>query len=139
MAHLVRLCGRAPWIRVGRNVRSRSRVAWQSESWGDSADERCRLGSAVGIRSYVRFTRTNPSGCSAVVAHLLWEPFPRERCRLRAPKRGFSERNASIIVRLEAFGDVHMSVRPAGFSLRRRTSSEGNVCEILSPLARRSD
>ena len=28
---------------------------------------------AARFRSYVRFGRTNPSGCSAVVAHLLWE------------------------------------------------------------------
>ena len=55
-------------------------------------DERCRLGSAFGIRNYVPFARTNPSGCSAVVAHLLWEPFVLERCRLGPLKRDLSER-----------------------------------------------
>ena len=32
------------------------------------------------------------SGCSAVVAHLLWEPFVPERCRLGALKRESGER-----------------------------------------------
>jgi hypothetical protein len=40
----------------------------------------------------VRFARTNPSGCSAVVAHLPWEPFVPERCRIGALKRDLSER-----------------------------------------------
>ena len=34
------------------------------------------------------------SGCSAVVAHLLWEPFAPERCRLSILKRGVDERKA---------------------------------------------
>jgi hypothetical protein len=40
----------------------------------------------------VRFSRTNPSGCSAVVAHLLWEPFVPERCRPCAFEHGSCER-----------------------------------------------
>ena len=56
------------------------------------SNERCRLGSAGGIRSYVRFARTNPSGCSAVEAHLLWEPFVPERCRLCASQHEIGER-----------------------------------------------
>ena len=40
----------------------------------------------------MRFGRTNLSGCSAVVAHLLWEPFVPERCTLGAFKREIAER-----------------------------------------------
>ena len=63
-----------------------------SDSAQLGSDERCRLGSAVGIRGYVRFARTNQSGCSAVVAHLLWEPFVPERCRPGAFEHELGER-----------------------------------------------
>jgi hypothetical protein len=50
--------------------------------------ERCRLVFVPSLAKHIRFASTNPSGCSAVVAHVLWEPLGPVRRRVGVPERG---------------------------------------------------
>jgi hypothetical protein len=48
--------------------------------------ERCRLVFRASLAKHMRFVSTNPSGCSAVVAHVLWEPLGPMRPRVDDPE-----------------------------------------------------
>ena len=79
------------------------------------------------------------SGCSAAVAHMLWEPLRHERRRLRGGERdpGPSGTVAAIIVRFASVGDLRIALTarcrprmtadhsPGGFARRAFSASAG--------------
>ena len=108
--------------------------------------ERCRpFGVAIEARC-VPYPRTNSSGCSAEVAHMLWEPFRLERRRLRGHERGARAAKASIMVRFASVACQQSPPRgPSGRSRRMGpvvvfTPTAGQVrCSSRSVTRRRRD
>ena len=96
--------------------RTAHRPVSQQHNVGE-AKERCRLGFEASPAKHMRFASTNSLGCSAVVAHVLWEPLEPMRPRVGSPEHERLSGEGTDYCAVRAHGGVGQGA-PGGVTRR---------------------